>query len=253
MPEPKVALVTGASRGIGRAIALRLAGDGALVAVHFAHHAKAAAETVAEIEARGGQAFAVRADLSTLDGVRALFAATDRTLRKLTGAREFDVLVNNAGISQGGALEETTEAEFDELIAVNVKAPFFIVREALPRLRDGGRVVNVSSGTSLFAYPDELAYSMTKGSINVMTRALAKQLGPRGITVNAVAPGIIDTDFHGGWLRDPQAREFAASLSPLGRVGEPADIADVVAFLVSDDARWVTGALLDATGGALLG
>ena len=158
-----------------------------------------------------------------------------------------------AGFSQGGTLEETTEADFDELVAVNVKAPFFIIKEALSRLRDGGRIINISSGTSLIAYPEELAYAMTKGAVNTLTRALAKQLGPRGITVNAVAPGIIDTEFHGGWLEDPGARAFAATVAALGRVGKPEDVADVVAFLASEEARWVTGTLLDASGGSLLG
>jgi len=249
----KVAVVTGASRGIGRAIALRLAQDGILVVVHYGHDAQAAGETVRSIEGSGGRAFAVQADLGSPDGVPALFEVVDRGLRELLGGPGFDILVNNAGISRGGTMEETTEAAFDELVAVNVRAPFFIIKEALSRLRDGGRIINISSATSLFAYPEELAYSMTKGAVNVLTRALAKQLGPRGITVNSVAPGIIDTEFHGGWLADPEAREFAASVAALGRVGQPEDVADVVAFLASPGARWITGMVVDASGGSLLG
>jgi NAD(P)-dependent dehydrogenase (short-subunit alcohol dehydrogenase family) len=251
--KQKVALVTGASRGIGRAIALRLARDGALVVVHYGRSAKAAAEVVREIEQHGGKAFAVRAQLGSLKAVQALFAAVDQRLQELLGSREFDILVNNAGISLTAAIEETTEAEFDEVFAVNIKSVFFITQEALPRLRDGGRIINISSGTSRIGYPEKVAYAMTKGALNSLTLCLAKQLGRRGITVNAVLPGIVDTDFHGGWLRDPRARKFAASVAALNRVGMPEDVADVAAFLASSDARVITGALINATGGSFLG
>jgi len=252
-PKEKVALVTGASRGIGRAIALRLASDGALVVVHYGRNQKAARATVREIEKKGGKAFPVQADLSTLEGVGALFEAMDKGLQDLLGRREFDILVNNAGVGLGGSIEETTEPDFDELVAVNLKAPFFIMQQALPRLRDGGRIINISSATSRMAFPDEIAYAMTKAALNSITFSLAKQLAPRGITVNVVAPGITDTDFQADWFRDPKAREFAASVAALGRLGLPEDIADVVAFLASPDARWITGAFIDATGGSLLG
>jgi len=251
--KEKVALVTGASRGIGRAIAVRLARDGVLVVVHYRRNRKAAAAAVREIEKKGGRAFSLQADFSSLKGVRALFQAMDKRLRDLLGRREFDILVNNAGIALGAGIEETTEAEFDKLVAVNLKAPFFIIQQALPRLRDGGRIINISSGTSQIAMPEEVAYAMTKRALDSLTTALAKQLGPREITVNTVAPGITDTDFQADWLRDPKARRFAASVSALGRVGLPEDIADVVAFLASSDARWITGAFIDATGGSLLG
>jgi len=251
--KEKVALVTGASRGIGRAIASRLASDGVLVVVHYGRNQKAAAATVREIEKKGGRASPVQADLSSLEGVRALFRAMDKRLQDLLGTRKFDILVNNAGIPLAAGIGQTTEGEFDKLVAVNMKAPFFIIQQALPRLRDGGRIINISSGTSRIAFPEEVAYAMTKAALNSFTLSLAKQLGPRGITVNAVAPGIIATDFHGDWLRSPKARKFAASVAALGRVGLPEDIADVVAFLASSDARWITGAFIDATGGSLLG
>jgi NAD(P)-dependent dehydrogenase (short-subunit alcohol dehydrogenase family) len=251
--KEKVALVTGASRGIGRAIAVRLAKDGVLIVVHYCCDKKAAAATVREIEKNGGRAFAVQADFSSLKGVRALFEATDKRLQDLLGRREFDILVNNAGISLGAGIEQTNEAEFDELVSVNMKAPFFIIQQALPRLRDGGRIITISSGTSRIAMPEEVAYAMTKRALDSLTLALAKELGPRGITVNTVAPGITDTDFQADWLRDPKARKFAASVSALGRVGLPEDIADIAAFLASSDARWITGAFIDATGGSLLG
>jgi 3-oxoacyl-[acyl-carrier protein] reductase len=231
---------------------VRLARDGVIVVVHYCSNKKAAAATVREIEKGGGTAFVVQADFSSPVGVRALFEAVDKCLQDALGSREFDILVNNAGISLGAGVEQTSEAEFDEMVAVNMKGPFFIVQQALPRLRDGGRIINTSSGTSLLALPDEAAYAMTKAAINTFTRCLAKQLGPRGITVNALLPGIIDTDFHGGWLQNPEARKFADSVAALGRVGLPADVADIAAFLASSDARWVTGALIDATGGSLL-
>jgi len=249
----KVALVTGASRGIGRAIAVRLARDGAVVVVHYRRNQRAAAATVRQIEKKGGRAFTVQADFRSPDSIPTLFQAMDKGLQDLLGAREFDILANNAGIQIGAGVEDTTEAQFDELVAVNMKAPFFIIQHALLRLRDGGRIINISSGTSRIAMPDEVAYAMTKRALDSLTMALAKQLAPRGITVNTVAPGITDTDFQAEWLSDPQAREFAASVAAMGRLGRPEDIADVVAFLASSDARWITGAFIDATGGSLLG
>ncbi len=250
--KKKIALVTGASRGIGRGIALRLARDGVVVIVHYNQNRRAANAVVRAIEKKGGKAFPVQADLSSLEGVRDLFRGLDKCLRGSLGTRKFDILVNNAGISPAGDIEETTEAAFDELIAVNVKAPFFIIQQALPRLRNGGRIINISSGTARIAMPEEVAYAMTKRALDSLTLALAKQLAPRKITVNTVAPGIIDTDFQADWFKDPRAREFAASVAALGRIGLPEDIADVVAFLASPDARWITGAFIDATGGSLL-
>ncbi|HUT73786.1 MAG TPA: SDR family oxidoreductase [Armatimonadota bacterium] len=251
--EEKVALVTGASGGIGRAIASRLARDGVLVVVHYGRNQKAAAAAVREIEKNGGRAFPVRADFRSMKGVGALFEAMAQRLQDALGVRDFDILINNAGISLGGTIEQTSEAEFAQLVAVNMKAPFFIIQQALPRLRDGGRIINISSGTSRIAMPEEVAYAMTKRALDSLTTGLAKQLAPRGITVNTVAPGITDTDFQADWLRDPKARKFAASVAALGRLGLPEDIADAVAFLASSDARWITGTFIDVTGGSLLG
>ncbi len=248
----KTALVTGGSRGIGRAIALRLAKDGALVAVHYGRNREAADSTVAEITDAGGAAFAVGAELGTLAGVHSLLTALDTALTERTNEARFDILVNNAGIAPPSAVGTTDEATFDELFAVNVKAVFFLTQEALPRLRDGGRIINITSGVTRIALPDITAYSMTKGAMNTLTLNLAKQLGPRGITVNGLAPGIIDTEMNAGMLGSQQGREFAEAMSALGRVGEVSDIADAAAFLASDDSRWVTGSYLDATGGSHL-
>ena len=251
--KQKVALVTGASRGIGRAIAVRLSKDGVFVVVHYAHDRKAAAETLRRIEEGGGRGFLVKADFAILKGVRDLFAAMDAQLEKRLGTRDFDILVNNAGLSPRATFEDATEAAFDELVAVNLKAPFFIAQQAMSRLRQGGRIINISSGTSQMAMPEEPVYAMTKAALNSFTRSLAKKLAPRGITVNAIGPGIIDTDFQAGWLSDPAVRKSVASVAALGRLGQPEDIADVAAFLSSPDARWITRAYIDASGGSLLG
>ncbi|GAA2465469.1 glucose 1-dehydrogenase [Streptomyces macrosporus] len=245
----RTALVTGGSRGIGRAVAERLGRDGARVGVHYGRDETAAKETVAAIEAAGGSAFAIRAELGVPGDAEALWEAFDRE------ADGLDILVNNAGITgRREPLSGVTPEDFDRVFAVNAKAPFFVTRLALERLRDGGRIVNISTGlTHGAAEPSLIAYSMTKGALDVFTLTLAKELGPRGITVNAVAPGVVDTDMNADWLRgDEEVLRRTAAQSPLGRVGEPRDIADVVAFLASDDSRWVTGQWLDATGGALL-
>ncbi|MGX1028174.1 SDR family oxidoreductase [Streptomyces sp. SAI-097] len=243
----RTALVTGASRGIGRGIAERLGRDGARVGVHYGRNAAAARETVAAVEAAGGSAFTVQADLAAPGAAEALWEEFDRH------ADGLDVLVNNAGIGSTRPIGEIGEAEYDAVFTVNVKAPFFIFKHGMSRLRDGGRIVNISSGLARTAVmPDNMAYAMTKGALDVFSRDLSKVLGARGITVNSVAPGIIDTDntaelLHGsadGWER-------AAALSALGGVGSTAEVADVVAFLASHGGRWVTGSWVDATGGSL--
>ncbi|MFA9455176.1 SDR family oxidoreductase [Halalkalibacter sp. AB-rgal2] len=248
----KVALVTGGSRGIGRGIALRLAEEGALVAVHYGSRFAAAEEVVSTIEANGGQAFAVGASLNSVAGVEELIQSLDEQLNQRTGSNQFDILINNAGIGTSETIEETTEDSFDEIFTVNVKSPFFLVQKSLSRLRDEGRIINISSGVTRIAYPHIMAYNLTKGAINTFTLHLAKLLGPRGITVNAVLPGIVDTDANASWLHTPDGQKYASEMSALGRVGEPSDIADIVAFLASFDGRWVTAQMLDATGGSHL-
>lgn len=247
-----VALVTGASRGIGRGIALRLAQEGALVAVHYGKRRQDAEEVVQKIEQSGGAAFTIGADFSTLNGIHDFYAALDEALRERTGDNRFDILVNNAGIGQIVTLEETTEESFDEVMSINVKAPLFVTQQALPRLKDGGRIINISSFVTRAASPSVFAYSMSKGAVDTFTRVLAQQLGSRAITVNAIQPGIINTEMNAGTLQDPHGQKYAAGLSTFKRWGEPENVADIAAFLASSDSRWVTGQWIDASGGSHL-
>ncbi|WP_331752603.1 SDR family oxidoreductase [Streptomyces chartreusis] len=249
----KTALVTGSSRGIGRATALRMAGQGALVAVHYASDENAAGETVRLIEQDGGRAFAVQAELGRPGDVHELFLGLERGLKERTGEAVLDILVNNAGeqTAAGVAPEDITPEHFDRLFAVNAKAPFFIVQRALALLPDGGRIINISSGLTRFANPEQTAYAMTKGAIEQISLHFARHLAPRRITVNSVAPGITN---NGSPVFDiPEVVEQMAQLSAFKRVGEAVDVADVVMFLATDEARWITGAFVDASGGTLLG
>lgn len=248
----KAALVTGASRGIGRGIALRLAQEGALVAVHYGRRQMEAEQVVQEIISHGGSAFAIGADISTLQGIHDLYGAMDEQLHARTGQQQFDILVNNAGIGQILTLEEATEESFNEVMNINVKSPLFMIQQGLSRLRDGGRIINLSSFVTRAASPSVFTYSISKGAINTLTLALAKQLGSRGITVNAILPGIINTEMNSGTLSNPQGQQLAAGLSAFKRWGEPEDVADIAAFLASSDSRWVTGQLIDASGGSHL-
>ena len=247
----RTALVTGASRGMGRATAVRLAAEGALVAVHYGSSEEAANEVVATIEKDGGRAFAVRARLGVAGDVHELFLGLEAGMKERTGSTDLHILVNNAGVMGGVKAEETTPEQFDELYRVNAKAPFFIIQRALRNMPDGGRIINISSGLTRFANPDEIAYAMTKGAVEQLALHFAKHLGPRGITVNSVAPGITR---NGNPVFDiPEVVEQMAGMSAFNRVGEPQDVADVVAFLATDEARWITGSFVDATGGTLLG
>ncbi|MFI9007939.1 SDR family oxidoreductase [Actinosynnema sp. NPDC053489] len=251
--EGKTALVTGGSRGIGRATAQRLAEEGALVAVHYASNDEAAADTVALIEKDGGRAFAVRAELGVPGDVHELFLGLEQGLRERTGTTELDIVVNNAAAQTAAGLapEDVTPEDFDRLVAVNAKAPFFIVQRASALLADNGRIINISSGVTRVANPEQVAYSMSKGALEQLTLHMARHLAPRGITVNSVAPGITD---NGSPVFDiPEVVEAMSQLSAFKQVAKAQDVANVVAFLATEDARWITGAFIDASGGTLLG
>jgi 3-oxoacyl-[acyl-carrier protein] reductase len=240
----KVALVTGAARGIGRAVALRLAADGAAVVVNYSGSAQQAQDTVARIERAGGTAIPVQADVSRVADVRRLFDATHERFGRL------DVLVNNAGVMFTRPVAEVGEVEFDRLFAVNVKGTFFCCQEAAKRMGDGGRVVNFSSSTTALMLPGYAAYVATKGAVEQLSHVLAKELGPRGITVNVVSPGPTDTELFGQGKTEEQKQTFAR-MAALGRLGTPEDIAAVVAMLAGPDAGWVTGQNVRANGGLI--
>ncbi|MYT27769.1 MULTISPECIES: SDR family oxidoreductase [unclassified Streptomyces] len=248
----KTALVTGSSRGIGRGIARRLARDGALVAVHYRSSETAAKETVESIQDEGGRAFPVSAELGVPGDAEALFESFDAGLAGIGAEPGLDILVNNAAISLPGHIGEVTPEEFDRTVAINTKAPFFLIQHGLRRMRDGGRIVNISSAVTTTAFPSTIAYGVSKGALDTLTRTLAADLGARGITVNTVAPGFIETDMNAAMRATPEAHAALAAISVFNRLGRPTDVADVVAFLACDDSRWITGQRIDVTGGSRL-
>jgi NAD(P)-dependent dehydrogenase (short-subunit alcohol dehydrogenase family) len=251
--QNKTALVTGASRGIGRATASALADAGAHVLVHYGRSAKEAEALVCEIETKGGRANAISADLGTPNGA-ALLA---KQLRSIIGDR-LDVLVLNAGISKAARIADYTVEDFDNLFATNVRSPFFLVQQLLPVLGEGSNIVVISSigarsvvGKPGLENPSILAYTSTKGALETLVKNWAAILGPRGIRVNAIAPGVIDTDMS-NFTKTEAGREATLAMQALKRIGKPDDIADVVAFLASDGARWITGASIPVDGGSKL-
>lgn len=242
----KTALVTGGSRGIGRASVLALAKAGAQVIVHYGSASKEADEVVAEIIRQGGRAQAVPADMSAPDGPHKLAAQ----VRSIVGDR-LDILVANAGISIPAAIEDTKVEDFDRLFAVNVRAPYFLIQQLLPILSDGSSVVVTTSLAADAAVGALSAYAMTKGALNTMVKHFASTLGPRGIRVNAVAPGIVATDMS-EFAKTSQGRDYAMNMQALKRLAKPEDIGGVVAFLASDEARWITGDIVSVDGGSKL-
>ena len=249
----KIAIVTGGSRGLGRNTALKLAEKGVDVILTYRSQQAEAAAVVADIEKRGRRAVALQLDVGQVSQFVA-FTSTDKTALQTTWQREqFDYLVNNAGIGIHTPFADTNEAQFDQLMNIHFKGVFFLTQALLPLLADGGRIVNLSSGLARFAVPGYAAYAAMKGGIEVLTRYLAKELGPRGIAVNTVAPGAIETDFGDGMVRDnAQVNSYLASQTALGRVGLPDDIGGVIASLLSEDNRWINAQRIEASGGMFL-
>lgn len=247
----QTALITGASRGIGRAIAKRLASEGALIAVHYGKNKAAAEETVKDIEEMGGKAFAVKAELSSMTEIAELFKQLDNELTKRAGTPQFDILINNAAIAEQATILDTSEELFSRTFDINAKALFFVTKHALKRLKDGSRVINISSGATRLLMPEYCAYTMSKCAINGFTVMLAKQLGKKGITVNTVAPGVIDTEMAAHALTE-EIKQDLVEKTALGRIGTTEDIANVIAFLVSKEGGWITGQYIEASGGIRL-
>jgi 3-oxoacyl-[acyl-carrier protein] reductase len=242
----KIALVTGASRGIGRAAALALAEAGAHILVHYGRSADEAEAVVEQIKAVGGKAQAIGADLATPDGPADLAAK----VRTIAGDR-LDILVANAGVAKNATIEETTIQDFDTLFAVNVRAPFFLVQQLLPILREGSSVIFTSSLAAHASVGTLSAYAATKGAIDTMVKHFAAALGPKGIRVNAVAPGVVATEMS-SFAKTDEGRDFTLAMQALKRVAQPEDIAGAIAFLASDAARWVSGDTLRVDGGSKL-
>jgi 3-oxoacyl-[acyl-carrier protein] reductase len=242
--DGKVALVTGASRGIGRAIAMRLGHDGAAVVVNYSGNHEAAYETVSAIETASGRAVAVQGDVGKVGDIQRLFDSTFEHFGRL------DILVNNAGVFFTKPVADVTEEEYDRIFAANVKGTFFACQQAAKRMADGGRIINFSSSTTAMMLPTYGAYVATKGAVEQLSHVLAKELGSRGITVNVISPGPTDTELFGQGKTEQDKQRFA-QMAALGRLGQPKDIADVVALLVSDDASWITGQNVRANGGII--
>ncbi|MER8657194.1 SDR family oxidoreductase [Mesorhizobium sp. M0847] len=234
----KTALVTGSSRGIGRAIAEGLASKGAAVVVNYVGNHEAADEVVAAIAGRGGMAIAVQADISSVSDIHRLFDEAESEFGAI------DIVVANVGVAVIKPLTEATEADFDHVFGTNAKGTFFVLQEAARRVRNGGRIIAVSTGGTKMFFTQTALYLGSKGAVEQFVRVLSRELGPRGITVNALSPGFTDTD-----LLPERDRAVAAGMSPFGRIGAPRDVADVAVFLASDEARWLTGENIQAGGG----
>jgi 3-oxoacyl-[acyl-carrier protein] reductase len=237
----KVAIVTGASNGIGQAIAERLAEDGAIVVVNYSKSSEKAQQVVVGIQGKGGKALAVQADMSQVTEARRLVIDTVRQFNRL------DILVNNAGKFMPKPLDETTEEDFDGVIALNAKGPYFAMQEAAKVLKDGGRIVNISTGGTHLHFPGATAYLGSKAALEQYTKGLAQELASKGVTVNTVSPGFTETG-----MMTEEYRQIGIQLTPMKRLGVPKDIADVVAFIVSEEARWLTGQTIQVGGGIVM-
>jgi len=250
MSTNKIALVTGGSRGLGKDMALSLAKKGINVILTYNSKKDEAEAVVAEIEKTGQKAAALQLSAGETKTFGAFFEQVKTVLKETFNAEKFDFLINNAGIGIYAPFAETTEEQFDELVNIHFKGVFFLTQKALVLINDGGRIVNLSSGLARFSNPGYAAYASMKGAMETLTRYMAKELGSRGIAVNIVAPGAIETDFGGGMVRDnKQVNDHVASVTALGRVGLPHDIGGVVAFLCTEDAKWINAQRIEVSGG----
>jgi NAD(P)-dependent dehydrogenase (short-subunit alcohol dehydrogenase family) len=248
-----IALITGGSRGLGRNAALHLARQGVDVIITYLSRADEAAAVVTEIEALGCKAVALQLDTGDSRQFAAFATQLSQTLESVWQRTSFDYLVNNAGMGINAAFAETTEDQFDTLMNVHVKGVFFLTQRLLPLIADGGRILNVSTGLARFSLPGYAAYAAMKGAIEVLTRYLAKELGPRGIAVNVIAPGAIETDFGGGAVRDnPDVNAFVTSVTAMGRAGLPDDIGGAIASILLGDNQWMTAQRIEVSGGMYL-
>ncbi len=248
----QIAIITGGSRGLGRSTALNLAQRGVDILFTWRANQKEAESLTREVEAMGRKAAALRLDTGDTRLFDAFVAEVRKTLESW-GRDRFDYLVNNAGNSQHINFDKVTEADFDAVVNVHFKGVFFLTQKLLPLINDGGRIVNISSGLARVSLPGSSVYGAAKGAVEVLTRYMAKELGPRGITANVVAPGAIQTDFSGGMVRDnPEVNKMIANMTALGRAGVPDDIGPMIAALLSDDNRWINGQRIEVSGGMAL-
>lgn len=249
----KIALVTGGSRGLGKSMAINLAKKGINVILTYNSKKDEALAVAADIEKAGQKAAVLQLNTADVKSFNAFFEQISDVLKNTFNTDHFDYLINNAGIGIYSSFAETTEEQFDLLMNIHLKGVFFLTQKALPFINNGGRIVNLSSGLARFCLPGYSAYSSMKGAIEVLTKYLAKELGERGIAVNVIAPGAIETDFGGGVVRDnPNLNKNIASMTALGRVGLPDDIGSVVAFLCTEDAKWVNAQRIEVSGGQSL-
>lgn len=246
----KIALITGGSRGLGKNMALSLAHNGTVVILTYRTGKEEAEAVVKEIENNGRKAVALPLDMSTIKSLDAFVADVKNALQTIWNTHALDFLINNAGMGATVPFEQVTEESFDEFLNVHYKGVYFLTQKLVPHIAEDGAIINISSGTTRFANPGYSVYASMKGAIEVLTKYLAKELGPKGIRTNVVAPGPIETDFNNAAIRsNPQMKSRLSSLSPLGRVGTAEDIGGVVAFLCSDAARWINGQRIEVSGG----
>ena len=249
----RIALVTGGSRGLGKNAVLKLAAQGTDIIFTWHSQQQAALEVVQEIQQMGAKAVALQLNVSDINSFEHFAEQVKQALKETWQCDTFDYLLNNAGIGTNASFAETTEAQFDELLNIQFKGPFFLTQRLLPLIKNGGRILNVSTGLARFALPGFAAYAAMKGAMEVLTRYQAKELGARGISVNVIAPGAIETDFGGGSVRDnEQVNQYIASQTALGRVGMPDDIGDAIAALLSDKLGWMNAQRVEVSGGMFL-